>query len=338
MKAAILTFSTAKNFGAQLQAFGLQYALRNISIEAYHIKIKGGTHSKDFKSLVRDLLSQQQKNAYRRFQKENLDFYKGEYASDNIEVLNKEFDAFVSGSDQVFNMKNGVDPIYFQEFVDSCRKKISYAASMGIKEVPAQYQEKIGMDLDRFDTISVRERDAVEELRQFTKTSIVRNIDPVFLPTREEWDKIAVEPKYTKPYIFVYGTEMTNEFVNIARQLKAATRYKIYSVFPMKGAEALYLKIGPAEFIGYIKNAAYVVTTSFHCTAFSIIYEKNLIEVLHSTTGSRARGLLELFDKTDCIYENENYDLTKQVDYHNTRQVIEQERKAGYEFLRKNLK
>lgn len=337
VKVAILTFSTAQNYGAQLQAFGLQYALRKIEIDAYHIRIREQKQSVNIRSLLRDFLSKKQRDCYCRFQNENLDFIDGIYDINNIENLNGLFGAFITGSDQVFNMKNGVDSIYFQEFVNENLKKLSYAASMGIREVPAQYQNRVRKDLDCFDAISVREQDAAEELAKFTKNSIVRNIDPVFLPTRNEWDKIAVEPKYGKPYIFVYGTEMTSEFINIAQRLKAETGYKIFSVFPMKGAEALYLKIGPAEFIGYIKNAAYVVTTSFHCTAFSMIYEKNLIEFLHSTTGSRARGLLELLDKTECIYTGESYELTKKVEYDNTCRLIEKERNSGYEFLRKNL-
>lgn len=338
MKTAILTFSSAQNYGAQLQAFGLQYALQKIGMDAYHIRIREDKHSNSIKFFIKYMLSKKKRNSYDRFQRENLKFYNGVYDISNISDINKSFDVFISGSDQVFNMKNGVDPIYFQEFVENDHLKISYAASMGIGNVPVQYQEMVATDLNGFAALSVREQNAVTELGKLTKTSIVRNIDPVFLPKMEDWEKICIPPKYKEPYIFVYGTEMTDEIVKIALEISKKTGYKIFSIFPMKGADSLFLKIGPAEFIGYIRNASYVVTTSFHCTAFSMIYEKNLIEVLHSTTGSRAKGLLELLNKTECIYDGENFDLLQKVNYHHTRQIIERERTSGYEFLSAHLK
>lgn len=337
MKIGILTFSSAVNFGALLQAYALQQALKKLGFDALHIYTGKPYMSSRIKYKIKHKLERKKNNSYQNFLINKLEFYPETINENNAVKLNKVFDAFISGSDQIWNVTNGVNPLWFQMFVRTTKKKISYAASVGIEKIPESYQEELGKALDSFDAISVRERYSVHELKKYTDKNIQSNIDPVFLLSANEWDSILSDQIENCRYIFVYGTQMSDELKTVAYRLKKKTGFKIVSVFPMRGAKIIGRKTGPLEFVNYVKYAEYVVTSSFHCTAFAIIYHKRIIECLHSLTGARAKNILEIFDQTDSIYTGSDFCYDKEWDYSNTDDIIQIKASEAKEYLISSL-
>jgi len=338
MKAAILTFNQANNFGAQLQSYALQKTINELGHDAYQIRVGKIEKPKKIKYKLKALLEKQRIKAYASFMEKYIRFYPGTFSETNIASLNKEFDAFVSGSDQVWNMLRGVSPVYFQRFVRNDKLKISYAASIGLNQIPEEYLEESIAAISDFDYISVREQSARIELEKYIRSPVSCNIDLVFLISAEQWSELVGERIEKKPYIFVYGTQMSDELIRIAHNIKKETGLKIISVFPMSGASCVQSKTGPLEFVNYVKNAEYIVTTSFHCTAFSMIFEKRIIELLHSTTGSRAKDLLHHFGQADCIVENSHFDLKDKVwNYEKNAEIIEDLKKNAVNYLNNAL-
>lgn len=332
MKIALLTFNTAINYGAQLQAYALQKILRDSGYEAYHVMVGKRIKSTKIKYKIKSVLEKKKNESYDEFMNKRLIFYPGSFDESSFYLLNQVFDVFISGSDQVWNMKAGVNPIWFQEMVESEKKKISYAASMGIKDVPAEYISETARALSDFNYISVREDEAKSALSNYISGPIETHVDPVFLVNRSEWEELAGSRITKNPYIFVYGTEMTKQIKDAAYELKEQhPECSIISVFPMKGATAVDGSTGPIEFINYIRYADYVVTSSFHATAFSIIFHKKLVEVLHSTTGSRALNVLKVFHQ-----ENSQYRVGHRImewDYSGVDEIISAERKRSLSYL-----
>ena len=62
----------------------------------------------------------------------------------------------------------------------------------------------------------------------------------------------------------------------------------------------------PLEFVNYIKNAAFVVTNSFHGTCFSIIYGTPFYSVRYGDNPARAEELLEKYHLSDRLYREGN--------------------------------
>lgn len=332
MRIAILTYNTVHNYGALLQAYALQTVLQGMGHETFHIAKERFCRGSSLKERVKGLLYKQGDLAYENFISDKLNIYPGLYDEVTAEKLNDCFDAFISGSDQVWNVKNSPNLMFFQHFVHDDKIKMSYAASLGIDKIPEVNADEFCRLLQRFDYISVREESVLEELKRFTDKNISWNIDPVFLLNVEQWDNLLSERIEAEPYIFVYGTQMSNKLKSIAYDLKKKTGLKIVSVFRMPNASIIEGKAGPLEFVNYVKYADYVVTTSFHCTAFSIIYHKKLIEVLHSTTGSRAKGILEVFNQLDSIY-SDDFDFNKKWDYSGTDVLISALKETALEYL-----
>lgn len=307
MRIGILTFNKVRNYGGMLQAYALQEYIKSLSdtYDVYHIVSKQPRIKMTPKNILLRLMRLPSIVRYKKFEK-LINYYNGEYCDANAEELNNEFDVFISGSDQVWNVTNGLDGLFYQKFVTNA-KKISYAASIGISSIPDALKADVKNALESFDSILVRENTAKQILSEIlARKNIAQVLDPVFLLSREQWSRMCGERIEKKPYIFVYGTQMTAELKEAAYRLADLYNLNICSVFRMKHTKTLDYAIGPLEFVNYVKNAEFVVTTSFHCTAFSVIFEKKLIEILHSSTGSRASDLLEFFGiKEDCIYRSE---------------------------------
>lgn len=335
MRIGILTFNHSRNYGAMLQAYALQSYLRDHNIDALHIRIKGSkVQNKSIKDVIRKVIKHQSYRAYQEFSNRIL-YYPGEYDETNSDQLNDSFDVFMSGSDQVWNVTNGMNPMFFQSFVRK-RIKASYAASIGIEKIPDKLISPVRNELETFDFISVREKTAKMILDGILSKSVSRVVDPVFLLSKVQWDLICGPRIEKSKYVFVYGTQMTEHLTGIATSIAQKYNLNICSVYPMKGAKSLDSRIGPAEFVNYVKNAEYVVTTSFHCTAFSLIYERPLIEILHSTTGSRAADLLDMVGMKEYCVWKETSDISKMYwDYTEARSLLSTAIKESQEYLQK---
>ena len=331
MRIAILTFNTAINYGALLQSYALQQTLIDMGYNALHIKTSLPTTNKKLKNRIKHCLESKKYAGYQEFMEKELVFQDGLFDVENGDSLNDMFDVFISGSDQVWNMSHGIDPMFFQVPIDEKKRKITYAASMGIKNVPKEFLSETIRAIERFDYISVREEDAKSELEKYTNKHIECHLDPVFLLDRQKWLQLAGDRIIKKPYIFVYGTEMTQKLKKAAYDLAKEKGLPLISVFPMAKSEVVDWKTGPKEFLNYIANAEYVVTSSFHATAFSIIFHKQLLEILHSTTSSRSENLLQKFGLTDCIYAEDG--RIEQLDYSQADKVLEKEKEKAVEYL-----
>lgn len=219
----------------------------------------------------------------------------------NIDELYKKspsYDILISGSDQIWNFNM---PFYTEVFFLSFNfsgRKISYASSMGALEVTRNHEREIKKYLDSYSSISVREKDAQKYLSDLLGKDVNCNIDPVFLLSKDEWDEIcSTEVLIKEKYIFAYSLHYSEQFL---KELEFfSEKYNVQVVTYGSKLKLSFIKnvkqAGPREFINLIKNAWYIVTDSFHCVAFSLIYKNNFIAVkneINKNTISRIETLV----------------------------------------------
>lgn len=191
-------------------------------------------------------------------------------------------DVYMTGSDQVWNPTISEQGFLSRllDFAPNERNVLcSYAASAGVPAFSDQTAALMRTCLARFDKISVREPATEAAIRPLTDREIVIHRDPVLLLPAEDWDGFAEGAKTERPYIFIYLAQKDPELVRYAIDLSEKTGFGIvdchgsinYSIPNCVNGKSI---LSPTEFVGGIKNAAYVVTNSFHCLAFSIHYHK----------------------------------------------------------------
>ncbi len=297
----IVTFHRAHNYGAVLQAYALQEFIKSAGYTAgvYDYAPVASPAGGGIKGKILKLV----KKSNRKANQIKAEKYKS-FVEDNLN-LNKDLDSdiYVSGSDQVWNAFGKMDSAYFLRFVKNDAMKISYAASMGVDRVPEERKALFKKYIDCFDRISVREEGAKECLNQLCEKDISVHLDPTLLMDEEFWLKQA-EPINGIPekYILVYLMHLPKNLNKLLKWLKKELGTDIVvmdSQGIVQGGACCLVKhdialheVGPKQFLWLMANAQSVVTSSFHGTAFSIIFRKEFYSIINPSAPSRIKNLL----------------------------------------------
>ena len=308
-KVGILTlFYKTYNFGAQLQAFALQKAVESLGFACEQIRF---AWSREETRLYYECASVSQ-DAFEEFAG-NISHSREIYTPENLWEAEKEYDSFLCGSDQIWGVKGSMPedvlPLMTLSFVGKNKKKIAYGASFGSAAMEENRKEILKPFLNRLDFISMREKSAVPLVEKMSGKKAVSVVDPVLLLSAEEWRKAAASGDSCRPgedYIFFYSVSGRESLYKRALHFAESKKLPLIYIAYTNGE-----RIGPRDFISMIDHAAYVITDSFHGTAFSIIFRKPFITVgIDSlpTDYSRSIRILDMLESVgleDCFFSRE---------------------------------
>ena len=314
--AGLLTLHEADNYGAVLQAYALQQTLSELGMDSRFVSFTNNTHGKDeskmrqMPPMLKKIRSEGEKRAalFKSFRMKYLKTA-DPISFDQASKLNDAYDVFITGSDQVWNMSiPGVDLRYLLPFAEPA-KRFSYAASFGSAEVPDASREYYTRYLSSFQGISVREKSGMKLVKELCGRESVHCCDPIFLPRRKAWDKIAASYD-GPPYYLLFMVEYDKDLVALAKEISVSTGIdlKIVTAFfaPQCGFEA-YSDTSPAQWVGLIKDARGIFTNSFHGCAMSLIYEKPLCAFqLKNRLESRNSRIEELLQMAGAVENHED--------------------------------
>lgn len=254
------------------------------------------------------------------------------------------YSCYIVGSDQIWNpdITCGLREVYFGAFENRRKEKVvAYGASMGSASLPSEYDRRFSELVRNVDVVSVREEEAIPYIEQFYDGPVTSVLDPVFLLKREEWERIEIPPA-EDGYILYYATEANGDMAEFAGRLAKRTGRTVVELRSGAGsADKEFITdgtAGPAEFLGYIHNADYVVTNSFHGTAFSILYQKKFMVFLHRSLGARIRNILRIHGLEDRLYrEEQETAVDSPIDWARVERRTERNVRGSEEFLRENV-
>ncbi len=321
LKINTITCHHVYNYGASLQAFALQNYLESQKNDVTIIDYRLDCHKRyEFfnidkasrfyplylklnvlKYILGPISNRSMLKTFGRkksFDKFDRDFLKLTSATyRTIEELKKNYpiaDIYIAGSDQIWNtyMPNGTDLGYYLDFGETKTKRVSYAASFGSSTLKNGTQDFVRKQLSKFDKISVRESSGLTILNQLQLKGC-NVVDPVFLLNKDEWIKKLKLNRKDEDYILLYDfLHLDNNIKEFTLKLAARTHLKIISINDYSNTPYADIQIndaGPVEFLTYLLNAKYIVSNSFHATAFSIIFNKQFVTFPLSTLNNSSR-------------------------------------------------
>lgn len=330
MKVAVITLHAVKNYGSVLQTYATQKKLEEFGCDVEIINyvreqnrdenlIKTWTEQdkgpkKLAKSLVLSPTVHRWKKIFWDFLYKYVNISPTQYYSgDEIVKAYPDFDIYCTGSDQVWNStwNKGFIPEFFLTFAPEGSKRIAFSASIGKSELEENEKEQMREALLKYDAISVREDTAVQILNglgiQSTHIS-----DPTLLLPKKFWQDLASPRIVQGNYVLIYQLNHNRKFdeyaLKFAKQkgcklIRLCTRYD-QARLPGKG---IYLPT-PKEFLSLLTHASYIITDSFHATAFALNLNTEVICVYPNNFSSRINDLLEAVNL-------ENRHLTDFSDY-----------------------
>lgn len=230
---------------------------------------------------VRSILSLRKKR-FDRFTKAHLPLTPRHYSSrEELQQDPPRADLFIAGSDQIWNsfFPNGRDPSFYLQFAPEGALRASYAASFAVPRLEEQYREQTARWISQLDHVAVRESSALGILEELGIDGGVAVVDPVFLLDRARWDALCPPAEFDEPYVFVYDFDGNQRLHQIAQELAEARGLKIYTLQDLGYGHRSFPDTGPIEFVQLIRGAAFVLSNSFHATAFSLIYRRPYLTV-----------------------------------------------------------
>ena len=299
MKVAIITINDNDNYGNRLQNYALQQFLSNkIKIEEvdsiwydleYTYKTKVDIFS--WKLWIKYLINWKNIRKYLKefYLKDNIRMYNIGKFTNRINTvfdlkikdnLSREYDYFIVGSDQVWNpnfwdQKCGHANVRFLKFT-SKEKRIAYAASIAIPEIPKDKEQFFKDSLNEMKVISMREKTGANLVKDLTGREVPVVVDPTILLSKEEWQKIEMVPEWYngEKYILTYFLGNSSPVIeNIAKK----NNWKIYNLMDKDNFDLYTSRV--EEFVYLINHAQLVVTDSFHASVFSILMNTSFLVV-----------------------------------------------------------
>lgn len=356
MNIGILTFHRAHNYGAVLQAYAMQSFLEQLGHHAFLIDYRNEFLEEQYKLFSWKFYLRVGIKAPAHFVNRFLSFCKRVKRRESFNKFIANFiknengldcDVIVFGSDQIWNpsVTGGFDENYWGNiFPKNKIIRIAYAPSLEAGKIEA-FENRIRLALKRFSALSVREEDLRVFLQKYTERDIKLVCDPTFLVSPNVYDKILSPLNIKQDFLVIYQVNRNSLTYQVAEFL--AKRHNLRIIEFGQNTSILHTyryqnTAGPGEFVWAIKNAKFVVTSSFHGTAFSIILKKQFFVTSAGIKDKRMKNLLSIAKMEDrLIADAAAVEKLCKIDYSvplgNLNNYIEQSQSFIKESLNKNV-
>lgn len=348
-KIGIITINDNNNYGNRLQNYAVQKKLEKLGMQSETIKNIAELNTKNLmllrycKYILKNIKKPKRTIRNKKFNEFNKNIIFSDKTINAYSVrFEKEYDCFITGSDQVWNPTVGrfrdVDVLAIVRKKD----KIAFAASLGISKFPEDKKIYAKEKLKTFKAISVREDAGKEILEELTgRKDIQVLVDPTMLLTAEEWDKVSKKPEQLKKdkYILNYFLgELSEERKEEINRVAKENNCKVINILDKNSS---FYETGPSEFLYLEKNAFLVCTDSFHSSVFAILYNRPFIvfdrEDSLASMNSRIETLINKFNLKNRKFNGKITEENLKHDYTEAYEILEKERKKTDDFLRRAL-
>lgn len=335
----IVTITTLDNYGNRLQNHATKYILNHLLCDSRNITELSRFNLKVLlKGFLYPILNGKKKLEAKRI----LSFLR--FTKNHIGqcYLNKKavikYNYIICGSDQVWNPAI-FKPFYFAAFAPP-EKRIAYAASFGVSEIPEHKKEIYTRYLNEMKAISVREEAGAKIVKELTGRDVPVLVDPTLMLDKEDWQKVSKKPKYKidDKYILTYflgevSDKRNNYIENIAKK-NGLQIIRLEGHLPNK----YWYGTGPAEFIWLIEHCSLMCTDSFHGSVFSVLMDVPFIvferEDELKSMSSRIDTLLSTLKLEDRRFDNQNGEEIFKKEYAHIPEILKTEGDKAIHFLK----
>lgn len=351
-KIIIVTLHSVINAGSALQAFATEYILAKLNCSTtilnyipYRLTLLSHLQNMDsLKQLLTFPGYVIYSIVYAAFRKKNLHLSRRFYSIRAIEKNCPEADIYMTGSAQVWNSayNTKLDGVYYWEFLRNNEKKISFSSSFGRSELPQDEAVKVKEMLSSYSHLSVREHSAQVILEKMGLENVNLTLDPTLLLRKDEWKETLIgKPIVENPYLLVYIPYNVSQWSDIEESVKlisGRTGLKVVtlSVWNTINADKCFRIFSPQTFLNVFYYAEYILTNSFHGTAFSINFNKQFAVIQPKEYSTRIENLLNIVSLKRRYFKGvvNRIILDEIIDYDSVNTSLNMEREKTIRYLK----
>ena len=355
MKVGIITFHRAWNYGAVLQCYALQQAIKNLGHDVKVIDYRQSAIEKcyqtfSFKGSIKALLKPEKcyEQGFLYRNRINKDFKA--FRRDFLQLTSPckkssiplDFNAYVIGSDQLWVPNwtgNEFDDVYLGKFKrDAHAKVVGYAISTNANSISKMSNKQLSLIKDNFDSLSLREKDAATIIENKLGSKVHIDLDPTLLLAKDSWTPILSKSKKNdRPYMVTY--HLPGRYKALGRSDFVKSAEIIAEKHHLELVDLSSFKYSVSDFVSLISNASLVLTSSFHATVFSLIFNRPLIALqLNDGFDNRYVELLHAVGADNAIYGPNFTEVNHiQTDYSKVNNRLQELRVPSLDYLKENL-
>lgn len=355
-RTGIITWHNYPGFGSVLQAYALFAFINghggNATIINYVPKFKPKLGKLRYllsrlDPIIPHFLTVKLNYGFIYFEKRHLKETREVHTTEELQKLNTQFDNFVCGSDQIW-APNVFEKNYFLAFAPNDKNKVSYAASIGLSDIPPDLRDKYKTLIGRLDYVSVRERQGADLLKRLFGIEAQVVLDPTLLLRPDDWRTLL--PKRNKRvesgYVLCYFLGKTGWHRDYAASLARSRHKKLVCLSNLEQDIAnpdfgIVRNAGPQDFLAYVSSSDMVLTDSYHGILFSLIFGKQFLcferfkqdDAINQN--SRVYNILALLKLESRLVKAPGIPTTKQqIDYQQVRKRLSVLREQSVAFLK----
>lgn len=360
----ILTMHRVINYGSALQTFATQRIINKLGYSCEIIdymypnvfQYQRGTPYTPItlKSKVSKFLGLnsywRKVNKFEKFYRKYLHLSPNYKSPEELIDNPPRYRAYITGSDQVWNPKHTKgDLTFLLNFVNDA-PRISYASSFACSQIDEKMGQQYSLLLSKYSFLSVREKNGQDLIKSLIGRKVTVVLDPTLLLTAKEWlaaleikDNHRVKRKnYILVYILKYAIDPSPVIYRLINELQLCT-----------GADVIYIGDcgceknnwsntipSPKKFVELFANAAYVVTSSFHGTAFAVNFGKKVFSVIdEKSSDDRIKTLLETLNLQSSIIplDADISDLDLNQNSISAQELLKEQRILSMDFLKSSI-
>lgn len=351
------------NYGSALQTYALQTALRKIaggSVEPVVMDYcPDCLADKDILNPVSNMWDKDPEarercrltlpaikinyEKFKRFYLDNYNLSVRKYTSANFnDSLSAEsLDGYVCGSDTIFAVPEfGFDDGFYANYDVMRHRSVAYAASFGDFEIDPGLIPELSSRLANFNAIALRENDKLPLVRSLAECPVYKVIDPTLLLTPEDYSPITALPSPSEPYLLLYSRRGDARMQTFAERIAGENSLKIVEISlnaRNSDRHTMRYDAGVEEFLGLVRNAAMVVTNSFHGMIFAVQFRKPFYIFSRKLCDTKIEEVLDLFGIKDRMLSTGEEKPADMIDYDSVHDRIESARRESLGILESEI-
>ena len=363
MKISLITLHCVNNYGSVLQTYATQKVLSDMghTVEIVDFYRPDLTlihklfscylyEQHNFKGLLKNLIFLPSNIAMQKmfssFRKKYFKLTAQKYYKESdFDKYPLNADAYIVGSDQVWNsvLNHGLIRPYYLSFAPKGKKKIAYSSSFGVdklKEEEKAYNKEL---LSSFDYITTRELSGTSIVKDLGINNVSQILDPTLLLSKEKWLKISETCKEKDQYILVYQLHHHEGLDTYISELAQKYKLKVIRICYRydeirKFGHCIFLP-RVEQLLGYIAHANYVITDSFHVTAFSVNLNTQFESIVPAKQfGGRISSLLTLVNlQNRAIYDYNHCQYENKIDFNPVNDILDKKRNEDISLVKQKL-
>ena len=365
-KVSIITLQYVDNFGSVLQTYATEYLFRKAGADAEIVDLTRANWTFEaqlesamdcyhrqlgkFNNPLADLLLRKSWTArykkahsvFERFRSRYVHLSRTYADGEDLAKNPPEADIYCSGSDQIWNLEYNGDTFreYFLSYAPENKIRTALSSSFGMTALTEEEEDRIRPYVMKYDMISVREASALDIIRKVGFQGGVHLLDPTLIMDSNDWKReLPVPDNRHGKYVLVYQLNYNPEMIRFAKALAKEKGLKVICITQILKVRLSGVKVISApevdEFLSLIRNAGYVITDSFHGTAFSLNFGRQFYIFYPPNYSTRLQSILELTGNLDRVVNKTDQEMfaLPSIDYASVNEVLKAEREKAQDFV-----